>query len=236
MAPSTTDPPSAASSVSIDAKPELPAGFTWLRMVAANYTGLITDEQRQIYKNVAAAKRQASDCATCESYRDFNFNYSPIVRYMRDQIELLGGRVSRENIICANCDQTVAGGFNPHMGIMLCQNYVLSKTHVEDTLAHELIHVYDEMKFHVDWMNLKHHACSEIRASNLSGECRMMNQIVRYKQFKFVRHHQDCVRRRAVLSLMGNPNCKDRDHAEKVVDQVWDSCFKDTRPFDEIYP
>jgi inner membrane protease ATP23 len=24
-------------------------------------------------------------------------------------------------------------------------------------------------------------------------------------------------------------------HAAKVVNEVWDSCFTDTRPFDEIY-
>ena len=47
--------------------------------------------------------------------------------------------------------------------------------------------------------------------------------------------HQNCVRRRAVASVMARPNCKDDVQAVKVVNEVWDSCFKDTRPFDEIY-
>ncbi|KAK9460500.1 Atp23p [Lipomyces oligophaga] len=227
---------SSSSESSSNSTPELPSGFTWLRMVAANYTGLITEEQRDLFQRVAAAKKEQVECKSCEEFRDFSLRYSPIVTFMRDHIEKLGGKVLRNDIICTNCDQTVAGGFNPDLGIMLCQNYVLGKKHVEDTIAHELIHVYDELKFNVDWLNLKHHACSEIRASNLSGECRMMNQMFRYSQFKFIRAHQDCVRRRAVLSVSGNPNCQDQIHAAKVVDSVWDSCFNDTRPFDEIYP
>lgn len=34
---------------------------------------------------------------------------------------------------------------------------------------------------------------------------------------------------------MQRPNCKDDVQAVKVVNEVWDSCFRDTRPFDEIY-
>lgn len=35
--------------------------------------------------------------------------------------------------------------------------------------------------------------------------------------------------------MMNRPSCKDESQARKIVDEVWDSCFKDTRPFDEIY-
>ena len=33
---------------------------------------------------------------------------------------------------------------------------------MEDTLTHELVHMYDHCKFNVDWRNLRHHACSEV--------------------------------------------------------------------------
>lgn len=36
-------------------------------------------------------------------------------------------------------------------------------------------------------------------------------------------------------SVMARPQCKDETHANKVINQVWDSCFSDTRPFDEVY-
>ncbi len=54
-------------------------------------------------------------------------------------------------------------------------------------------------------------------------------------QWKVTRQFQECVKRRAVLSLMGRPACRDDAHAAQLVNDVWDSCFTDTRPFDEIY-
>ncbi|KAK9465056.1 mitochondrial inner membrane protease ATP23 [Lipomyces arxii] len=232
-----------SSSADISAKPEqsveqpveLPRGFAWLRLKAAHFTGSLDAKEEENFNEISVMKNREAECDQCEKYRDWTLKYSPTVRYMREQIEQIGGRVGRENIICDYCDEYKAGGFNPMVGVLLCQNHVSGKLHLEDTLAHELVHAYDEMKFHVDWMNLKHHACSEIRASNLSGECRMVNEIFRRGQIHLTRQHQECVRRRAVMSVMGNPNCKDEDHAKKVVSQVWDSCFNDTRPFDEIY-
>ena len=99
----------------------------------------------------------------------------------------------------------------------------------------ELMHVYDHLRFQVDWDNLRHSACSEIRASALSGECRFVQQFWKNGQWKLNKGYQDCVRRRAILSMVARPNCKDDVHAAKVVNEVWDSCLTDTRPFDEVY-
>ncbi len=33
---------------------------------------------------------------------------------------------------------------------------------------------------------------------------------------------------------MANPNCPDKGSAERAVNEVWESCFNDTRPFDEV--
>lgn len=38
-----------------------------------------------------------------------------------------------------------------------------------------------------------------------------------------------------MLSVRGHPLCKDEKQAANVVDDVWESCFTDTRPFDEVY-
>ena len=45
---------------------------------------------------------------------------------------------------------------------------------------------------------------------------------------------QACVRRRAILSVRANPACLDAASAERAVNEVWESCFSDTRPFDEV--
>ena len=42
------------------------------------------------------------------------------------------------------------------------------------------------------------------------------------------------MKRRAILSIVGNPSCESEEMATKVVNEVWESCFKDTRPFDEV--
>ena len=99
-----------------------------------------------------------------------------------------------------------------------------------------MIHAYDHLRFKVDWdNNLKHAACTEIRASSLSGECRFAREFFTNPNAKFVNQHQACVRRRAQLSLMARPNCRDEREAAKAVNDAWESCFADTRPFDEIY-
>lgn len=69
----------------------------------------------------------------------------------------------------------------------------------------------------------------------LSGECRWAREFFDNHQIKFTGHFQDCVRKRATLSVTKHPFCKDEDEAKTVVQAVWGSCFADTRPFDEIY-
>ena len=75
----------------------------------------------------------------------------------------------------------------------------------------------------------------QIRASSLSGECRWAKEFFTNKIFKITNQHQECVRRKAVLSVRSRPQCKSDLDAVKAVNEVWDSCFSDTRPFDEIY-
>lgn len=54
------------------------------------------------------------------------------------------------------------------------------------------------------------------------------------RHFTFLKQHQECTKRRAILSIRTNPACKDDEMAARVVNEVWESCFHDTRPFDEV--
>jgi|AntAceMinimDraft_1070359.scaffolds.fasta_scaffold81161_1 inner membrane protease ATP23 len=72
------------------------------------------------------------------------------------------------------------------------------------------------------WLDLKHHACSEVRASNLSQDCHWLNEFTRFPLtgiFNFVNGHQKCVRRRAELSVAMNPSCKSKEQAKVGVAQ-----------------
>jgi hypothetical protein len=52
------------------------------------------------------------------------------------------------------------------LGILLCQNRFMSKKHMEDAMAHELVHAWDTRRFKVkedDWgKDLRAHACTEV--------------------------------------------------------------------------
>ncbi|KAG9229735.1 mitochondrial inner membrane protease Atp23 [Amylocarpus encephaloides] len=187
---------------------------------------------------------ETKDCQRCDEWRDWCFKFSPTVIFMRQQVEALNGDLNRENVRCRRCPavrdergnlRRQGGGFHPERGILICANEMRDKKHLEDTLTHEMVHAWDQLRWKVDWADLRHAACSEIRASSLSGECRFMREFFTRGQWKVTQQHQECVRRRAVQSVMARPACKNDVHAVKVVNEVWDSCFADTRPFDDIY-
>ena len=161
---------------------------------------------------------------------------SPIVRFMLDNIRKTYSTFDAADIACLHCEPLLAGGFDPDRGeIMLCQNRIGSRKLMEATMAHEMIHIYDQARFNTDWNNLRHHACTEIRAASLSGECRWMSEFFGGLYTDFIKHHQACTKRRAVMSVVLNKNCKDEEQARHVVNEVFESCFRDTRPFEEIY-
>lgn len=72
---------------------------------------------------------------------------------------------------------------------------------------------------------------SQIRASNLSGECEFVQEFNRGK-FGFVQHHQTCVRRRAALSVsIGHQTTQ--NIADQAVETVYDRCYRDLAPFED---
>ncbi|KZV83221.1 hypothetical protein EXIGLDRAFT_649894 [Exidia glandulosa HHB12029] len=182
-----------------------------------------------------SAEQMQAQWTRCEKWKKDLMHSSPRITFIRKHLALLNCPISNSNVLCAPCGPTRAGGFGPETGtLLLCQNRFADKKHMEDTIAHELIHMYDHCRFKLDWFNLRHVACTEIRAASLSGDCRASREFMR-AQVGFTKQHQSCVRRRALLSVRGHPNCPDDATAERVVSEVWESCFNDTRPFDEIY-
>ncbi|KAL5119148.1 Mitochondrial inner membrane protease atp23 [Pleosporales sp. CAS-2024a] len=174
-------------------------------------------------------------CQRCESQRDYLLQYSPIVTFLASEVAKLGGDLNAKNIVCRMCTNEQSGGFSLDHGILLCANKFRNRGHQEDTMAHEMVHAWDHLKFKVDNDNLRHQACLEIRASTLSGECRFSREFFTRNQWSVTEQLQKCVRRRATLSMLARPGVRDEKHASELVNQVWEGCFRDTRPFDEIY-
>ncbi|KAK7539669.1 metalloprotease ATP23 [Phyllosticta citribraziliensis] len=198
-------------------------------------SGQASKEDQQKYFRARDLVNEESDIKRVEKQRDWLFQNSPVIRFLRDEINKLGGDINPMNVRIRRCTTSQGGGIDQDYGILICANYMRNQGHVEDTIAHEMVHAYDYMRFKVDRWNLRHQACTEIRASTLSGECRFTREFFTRGQWRFTQQMQECVRRRATLSLMARPSVKDDVHAARIVNEVWDSCFNDTRPFDEIY-
>jgi len=157
--------------------------------------------------------------------------------FLMNALKQSGCPVSRGNIQCIACEDAVEGARYSTFdkSITICQNYIQSATQVEDALSHELIHAVDDCRVKdFDQTNCKQVACSEIRAANLSGDCKWTRELFRGNVYQFAGAHNLCVRRRARLSMQHNKEACGTCDIDKVLDEVWDACLADTAPFIEI--
>ena len=93
---------------------------------------------------------------------------------------------------------------------MICENRINKLPQLRRALTHELIHAHDNCvgvcgQPSLDWDNPRHHACTEIRAAHLSGDCTRMQELARGNVKRVFTNDHDCVRRRAALSLSMRP-------------------------------
>ena len=119
---------------------------------------------------------------------------------------------------------TAAKPYSPR--VLMVAEHVPDASVFDRTLCHELVHAYDQCRASVDWGDRRHHACSEIRASSLSGECDLSQEINRGR-FGVTGHHAACARRRAALSLSLAGHAK----PDAAVADVFADCYADTAPF-----
>lgn len=130
------------------------------------------------------------------------------------------------------CSAAVGGGFRPGHGILICHNHLASYEEVSTAMTHELIHAFDHCRARdLDWTRCRHHACSEIRAAGLSGDCDWKNELAR-GNLSLRAQYQACIKRRAELSVAMNPHCGGKLGAKMAVEKAFDECYPDTAPFD----
>ncbi|KAE8706686.1 MLP-like protein 34-like [Hibiscus syriacus] len=156
---------------------------------------------------------------------------TPMVKFLMEHMDKAGCKLGDNFIKAVNCEQQMGGGYLRGNGIVVCSNHMKIQDDVNQVVIHELIHAYDECRAaNLDWSNCAHHACSEIRAGHLSGDCHYKRELLR--GFMKIRgHEQDCVRRRVMKSVTSNPFCSETA-AKDAMEAVWDICYNDTKPFD----
>lgn len=138
-------------------------------------SGQMTKEGQFHYREWRYKVHEDRDIKRCEEYKDWLFNYSPVVRFLSEKIQGLNGKIDKSNIICRRCPSRLdedgnvnrqAGGFDPKHGILICANEMRDRKHMEDTVAHEMVHAWDHLRWKMDWVgdkDLKHAACTEVR-------------------------------------------------------------------------
>ncbi|KAL0014449.1 hypothetical protein SO802_001518 [Lithocarpus litseifolius] len=156
---------------------------------------------------------------------------TPKVKFLREHLEKSGCVLGDKFIKAVHCKKQISGGYVRGEGIMVCSNHMNLQDEVNQVVIHELIHAYDDCRAkNLDWANCAHHACSEIRAGHLSGDCHFKRELLR-GYMKLRGHEQDCVRRRVMKSVIANPYCSEAA-AKDAMEAVWDVCYNDTQPFD----
>ena len=145
-------------------------------------TGKVNEEGVFHYREWQSRVHEARNCARCEEWRDWCLRNSPTVIFMRQKIRDLGGELDRDNIVCRRCPARLtadgavhrqSGGFSPAHGVLICANGVRDRSHLEDSLAHEMVHAWDTLRWKIDWLgdhDLRHAACTEVSRAALPSE------------------------------------------------------------------
>jgi inner membrane protease ATP23 len=126
--------------------------MTWWMNYFRILSGQMTREGQFHYREWRYKVHEERDCKRCNEYRDWLFSYSPIIRFLSEKTGDLNGRLDASNVVCRRCPARLdengevhrqSGGFSPDHGILLCANEVRDRKHLEDTLAHEMVHAWD---------------------------------------------------------------------------------------------
>ncbi|CAG9770592.1 unnamed protein product [Ceutorhynchus assimilis] len=157
---------------------------------------------------------------------------SPLVRLMLGALKSSGCAIDiRRHISCEKCAPNVSGGFDPILNqVVICHNNTFKESAIQGVLTHELIHMFDYCRNNLDFKNLDHLACTEIRAANLV-HCSFVSAWLNGDTsiFKFRDTHQYCVRNKALSSMLAVRDVT-REQAMEAIERVFSKCYNDLEP------
>ncbi|XP_064473963.1 mitochondrial inner membrane protease ATP23 homolog [Ornithodoros turicata] len=176
--------------------------------------------------------RDSIDNVRCEKNVYNCVKKSPLVKLMLSALRSAGCEVDiRRNIACESCEKIVTGGYDAELNqVVICQNNARSEGVVQGTLAHELLHMFDQCRAKMDLKNMDHLACTEIRAANLL-HCSFLSAVAQgtASPFNIAKRHSECVKMKAAMSVMAVKDVS-QEVARAAVDRVFDKCYNDLEP------
>ncbi|XP_013777912.1 mitochondrial inner membrane protease ATP23 homolog isoform X2 [Limulus polyphemus] len=157
---------------------------------------------------------------------------SPLIKLMMSALKGSGCEVDiSRHISCEVCDKKVSGGYDPELNqVVVCQNVARSEWMVQGVLAHEFVHMFDYCRAKLDFRNVDHLACTEVRAANLM-HCSFLSAAVEgtASPFHIAKAHSDCVKNKAVASVLAVRNVSEQE-AKTAVERVFKRCYNDLEP------
>ncbi|KAL1518090.1 hypothetical protein ABEB36_001767 [Hypothenemus hampei] len=157
---------------------------------------------------------------------------SPLVRLMVGALKASGCPIDiRRHISCEDCAPNVSGGYDPVLNqVIVCHNTAYKENIVQGVLTHEMIHMFDYCKNNLDFRNIDHLACTEIRAANLA-HCSFASAWMNGDTsiFNFKETHQNCVKTKALSSVMAVRNIT-KLQAIDAIERVFTRCYNDLEP------
>ncbi|XP_014096794.1 mitochondrial inner membrane protease ATP23 homolog [Bactrocera oleae] len=176
--------------------------------------------------------RENIDKVKCERNVYWCVKNSPLVKLMMGALRSSGCPIDlRRHISCEVCDTTVTGGYDPVMNqIVVCQNMARNEGMVQGVLTHEMIHMFDYCNNELDFRNIDHLACTEIRAANLA-HCSFLSAMMQGDAsiFDIKKSHQNCVKTKALQSVLAVRNVTKLEAIE-AVERVFPKCYADLEP------
>lgn len=176
--------------------------------------------------------REDIDKIKCERNVYKCIKNSPLVKLMLGALKSSGCPIDiRRHIACEHCDGKVSGGYDPVMNqIVVCQNKARSEGIVQGVLTHEMIHMFDYCNNDLDFKNIDHLACTEIRAANLT-HCSFLSAWAQSDAafWNFRQRHEYCVKTKAMYSLLAVRDIT-KEEAINVIERVFPKCYNDLEP------
>lgn len=176
--------------------------------------------------------REQSQKVKCEKNVWYCAKSSPLVKLMLAALKSSGCEVDlTRHVSCEVCDVSVSGGYDSELNqIVICQNVARTEGLTQGVLTHELIHMFDYCRNKLDFKNIDHLACTEVRAANLA-HCSFLSAVTQgdASPFHIAKAHQDCVKTKAMYSVKCTRNVS-LTEARAAVDRVFDRCYNDLEP------
>ncbi|KAI8434809.1 hypothetical protein MSG28_003317 [Choristoneura fumiferana] len=151
---------------------------------------------------------------------------------------ILIGKEGKENVEKLKCEQNVVECVKTTYDesakefgmIVVCQNVSTRKGMVQGVLVHEMIHMFDYCRNELDFKNMEHLACSEIRAANLT-HCSFTSAWSQgdASWSKIKKAHQDCVKTKALYSVLAVRQIG-KAEAVDIIEKVFPKCYADLEP------